>query len=230
MWSIWEEPRIKVNMSDSNNIIKLPSITKTEQVVWSPFTASVIIDMKEMKPLYDPIIARELRLLSGRTVNGVLSKEVFFPNTTLIATNPKWIVKIFCDFDFSTYPFDNQKCAFKMISENVNVTLHERPSYYNKLFAKEKDEFDGYAIQRELVWDSPKWSPLYQAKTSTYGVIFKMRRQIEPYIYKYYVPCNALVITSFFSFMIPMTAGRVAVVVTPLLTVTNIFVHHMVRT
>ena len=156
---------------------------------------------------------------------------MFCPSAAVIAANPKWIVKIVCDFEFSPYPFDNQKCAFNMVSENINVTLHERPRYYNNLLTKEKEEFDGYAIQRELVWDSPKWNPLYQEKTSTYGVIVKMQRHIEPYIYKYYVPCIAIVVTSFFSFAIPLTAipGRVAVVVTPLLTVTNIFVYLMVR-
>ena len=230
MWLVWEDQRIKVNVSDIDTNIQLPPITLTEHVIWYPLTSAVISNMKEIKPLYDPIIAQQVRLGSDVLANRLLAKGLLSSNSTAVAVNPNWIVKISCDFNFDTYPFDNQTCSFKMIVENINVTLHERPSFFERI-SKEQDEFDGYKLQRELVLDPLTLSPLFQAPTSEFGVTFKMTRQIEPYIYKYYIPCTAIVVTSFFSFMIPLTAipGRVAVVVTPLLTVTNIFVHHMVR-
>ena len=56
-------------------------------------------------------------------------------------------------------------------------------------------------------------------------------RIIQPYLYQYYFPSIAIVVVSQISFMIPLSAtpGRIALVVTQFLTLTNIFIHQMVK-
>ena len=62
------------------------------------------------------------------------------------------------------------------------------------------------------------------------GFDMKIERIIQPYLYQYYLPCMAIVTVAQISFMIPLSAipGRVALVVTHFLTLTNIFIHQMV--
>ena len=57
-----------------------------------------------------------------------------------------------------------------------------------------------------------------------------LQRQWSKYVYQYYIPCITIVIATSFSFIIPLSAipGRVALVVTQFLTLTNIFINQMV--
>ena len=52
----------------------------------------------------------------------------------------------------------------------------------------------------------------------------------QPFLYMYYLPCMAIVLVSQISFIIPLSSipGRVALVVTQFLTLTNIFIHQTV--
>ena len=65
-----------------------------------------------------------------------------------------------------------------------------------------------------------------------FGVEVEMKRQLSGYIYQYYLPSITIAIASSISFIIPLTAipGRVALVGTQFLTLTNIFIHQMVLT
>ena len=62
------------------------------------------------------------------------------------------------------------------------------------------------------------------------GFNITMKRIIQPYLFQYFLPCMAIVVVSFISFLVPLTAipGRIALVVTQFLTLTNIFIHQMV--
>ena len=57
-----------------------------------------------------------------------------------------------------------------------------------------------------------------------------LERQVAKYIYQYYIPSVTIVIATSFSFIIPLSAipGRVALIVTQFLTLTNIFINQMV--
>ena len=231
IWSFWEDPRFKVKWVNKKKTIRLPSITTTDYVAWHPFISFGLPDMIEIEPLLDPIVAKEFRVFSGKFGNGILGKEAFSQNSTVVGAYPRWKVKMFCDFDFSRYPFDQQICSFKMVTERLNVTLFDPPNHIPRM-PKAQTEFLGFDIEREWISNLPEYDPIYQEKTSTFGLHFKLKRQIEPYFYKFYIPCVAVVITSFFSFIIPLNAipGRIALIVTQFLTLTNIFIHQMVST
>ena len=229
IWAFWHDPRINVKWDNKQKTIRLPSITNTEYVAWYPFISYGINDMIEIEPLLDPIIAKEFRLFPGKFANQIFRNDAFASNLTLIGANPRWKLKIFCDFDFSRYPFDNQICSFKMVTERLNVTLVSPPNHSDRM-PKVQTELSGFDIEREWITSVPKYDPIYQDETSTFGFHFKLTRQIQPFIYKFYIPCIAIVIASFLSFVIPLNAtpGRIALIVTQFLTLTNIFIHQMV--
>ena len=59
----------------------------------------------------------------------------------------------------------------------------------------------------------------------------KIDRILRPFIFRYYLPCAAIVMVSALSFIIPVAAlpGRIGLAVTQFLTLTSIFIHQMVR-
>ena len=63
------------------------------------------------------------------------------------------------------------------------------------------------------------------------GMNIKIERILSPFLLKYYFPCIGIVLLSSMSFAIPVTAipGRVGLLVTLFLTLTNLFIHQMVR-
>ena len=62
------------------------------------------------------------------------------------------------------------------------------------------------------------------------GMEITMQRLTTSFFLKYYIPCVAIVLVSEIGFIIPLTAipGRVALLVTQFLTLTNIFINSMV--
>ena len=71
---------------------------------------------------------------------------------------------------------------------------------------------------------------IMQNSTGEFGFDIKLQRFIQPYVFQYYFPCAAIVIISQISFTIPVSAipGRVGIIVTQFLTLTNIFIYQMV--
>ena len=65
---------------------------------------------------------------------------------------------------------------------------------------------------------------------NTIGVKLEMTRRLKPFFLKYYVPAVAIVIVSEISFLIPVVAipGRIGLLVTMFLTLTNLFIYNMV--
>ena len=63
------------------------------------------------------------------------------------------------------------------------------------------------------------------------GFKLKMMRVKQPYLLKYYFPCVAIVVVTQISFYIPPDAipGRIALLVTQFLTLTNLFISEQVR-
>ena len=73
--------------------------------------------MKELKYLYDPIIARFLILV-----------PIYLTNTTNfgLVTSIRFAVTLSCDFDFSSYPFDENTCPFRLETESPGLKLRYR--------------------------------------------------------------------------------------------------------
>ena len=130
-----------------------------------------------------------------------------------------------CYFNFSTFPFDTQECYFIMdLPFNWNLTLHSENEYTAKYHA------DGFEIQSYEFGPIKDYDKLLAMHSTLFGVVVKAKRHVSMYILQYYLPSISIVMASSISFIIPLSAipGRVALVVTQFLTLTNIFIHQMV--
>ena len=92
---------------------------------------------------------------------------------------------------------------------------------------------NGFKMKTKIIDTSLQYTDwgTYRIVESIYGFDIEMKRRLNPYIYQYYLPAITLVIITSLSFIIPLSAtpGRVSLVVTQCLTLTNIFINQRVR-
>ena len=230
----WFDPRIKTNHSeivDESGIIWLTQ--KNVAKIWHPDLDMYTTKLEEWKSIYHPSLYRKLIVLPYLHVDSmsdhtkeddieleaahVQNNNAVAHNVTKIGALKVWEATILCMFDFSSYPFDTQHCSFVQFGiKGMNMTLiSERDSM------EWKQEVSGFyaTIQNIGKFDN-----------ESVGFNITLQRIVRPYIYQYYVPCIAIVVVSQISFLIPLTAlpGRVALIATHFLTLTNIFIHHIV--
>ena len=222
----WEDTRIKIHGSGLNRNVTLPRIRTSHPYIWVPLLYPDIMNIREINSVYGDGIS--VGLGKGKDTNQALSTDLFSPNATVMYAFPMWKVKLFCPFEFSKYPFDQQTCSFMIAAFNLNITICEQQAWG---YLREKQlDFGGYDLNRTQFKEGPWYESIVEANVEVFGFHIKMTRQIETYFYQYYLPCMAVVITSIFSFIVPLTAipGRVMIVVTQFLTLTNLFSNAMV--
>ena len=229
LYLFWEDSRVKYLDPQHKNQLSLPDITTTHDYIWTPFTDPDIGDLRQIAPVKYPVIAK-IGLMDGKSANHIISKNVFSLNSTIIVARTIWKIKVFCRFDFSKYPFDEQMCHVGFFAYNLNVTIGKQQKSWG--YEREKQlDFGGYDLKREYFNSEPEYIKELQASVGYIGFKINMTRQIETYFYQYYLPCITIVVTSIFSFIVPLTAipGRVMIVVTQFLTLTTVFSNAMVR-
>jgi hypothetical protein len=226
MFVTWEDSRIKATFASvDNGDIGLPPVRKnTPSLIWNPFQDDqyFIHGLKERKYISEPTRVSSVRLFASHTSKS----KAFAPNITLAGGMIEWKITVSCPFEFSQFPFDNHTCQFKMKWYSVNPIFSEGAKFQNRW--KQKDN-NGFTFSKRLL-------KTIQGKNgrgkpySTFGFKIKMKRVIQPYVYQYYLPCMSMVLVSFISFLVPLSAlpGRIALVVTQCLTLTNIFIHQRV--
>ena len=72
----------------------------------------------------------------------------------------------------------------------------------------------------------------FNDKNESYvGMEFKMKRALSTFLFQYYLPSAAIVFVSQISFIVPTASipGRLGLLATLFLTLTNLFINHMVR-
>ena len=109
---------------------------------------------------------------------------------------------------------------------NWNLSLYIEDEHTDKYNAA------GFEIQSHVFGPDKYYDKLLAMHWTSFGVSVDAKRQVSKYILQYYLPAITIVIASSVSFIIPLSAmpGRVALVVTQFLTLTNIFIHQMVHT
>lgn len=215
----WREPRIKVNFSESNaNLIKLSS--KNFVQIWQPNIDLSSNNLLDWESLHQPKLFKEIVVLN--------EDEESDNNTALLRALKDWRATIYCNFDFASFPFDTHVCDFQQESDNDLTLLF----YSTKNITNMNHDASVFNIYISLVgvFDNADTS-FYPEGSDTIGFNVTLKRILSPYIFKYYLPTAAIVVVSQISFTIPVSAipGRVALVVTQFLTLTNIFIYQMVR-
>ena len=123
---------------------------------------------------------------------------------------------------------DTQECRIwlhNMYESELELELYDPDGKYHKTKVSQKL---GYDIT--VSFDSGQITG-EKHNASYVGINFLMRRNYRPFVIQYYVPCIGIVIVAHVSFVIPASAipGRVGLVATQFLTLTNIFISEMVR-
>ena len=129
---------------------------------------------------------------------------------------------VYCDFDISRYPIDDQTC-------NVSVGSHA----FSAIFVLDKndqyhhpDKYQAAGFDMSITF----FDKNLDDGRNTVGLGIEMKRIMTPFIFKYYAPSMIIVLVSMISFVIPVTAipGRVGLLVTLFLTLINLFINEMV--
>ena len=226
---LWRDERIKASFKPGKSDIELPPrTTEYQSVIWSPLPKMVIPNIRSRKYLQDPIMAL-LGITKVESVNGMKYENISFTgDDPIINSLTSWSVTISCSLKFWQFPFDKNTCIFYMTFFNMDVTLGISNESIGAL-TKQSDT-DGFRIEIEQM-DPPDVSETFNAMYQTdVKLSITVERQSSKYIYQYYIPCITIVAAASFSFIIPLSAipGRVALIVTQFLTLTNIFINQMV--
>ena len=148
-------------------------------------------------------------------------------NETVVEYTLETKAMVYCDFDFRAYPMDLQTCSLRFESKSSGLdlelfdpldTYHNEKDYEASEFEVKVTFLDGYLDEK-------------RKSNKAVGYDVKMERKIQPYFMMYYLPCMAILLVSIISFAIPLNAipGRVGLLVTLFLTLTNLFIYEMVN-
>ena len=133
---------------------------------------------------------------------------------------------IYCNFDFLHYPMDEQKCNF-----TIGTTY---PAERVIIFKFHTSEFNFQDAKRQNTDEFNLFIQNFNGdinNNTKFGFTIKMRRRLQHFVMECYLPCIAIVVVSHISFIVPLDAipGRVVLLVTQFLTLTNICIHQQVR-
>ena len=134
-----------------------------------------------------------------------------------------------CNLDFTNFPFDRNRCEIRVTSK-LSKELIEVLDQQNK----KKDYFND-TVSAFDVYITLFGRRLNHTNEITndfgFGFNVEIKRRISSYVIQYYLPCGSIVAVSAISFIIPLTAipGRVTLLVTLFLTLSNLIIHHEVR-
>ena len=137
-----------------------------------------------------------------------------------------WRATIHCEFDFTAFPFDTQTCNFVQKIDSNSMTKLE---YFSELI---DDKYTAVGFEIEITVDEKyDENDIHSSSAAEKEIGFNitLRRIVSPYLYQSYLPCAAIVAVSQFSFMIPSESipGRISLIATQFLTLTNIFIYRL---
>ena len=224
---LWEDKRMKAFFTPPEEYIELPPMTPEHPIeIWHPASRIVIPNTRSRRSLLEPIVATS-RLQSAKSANTIFEKISFSGNGPVMVSYIYWSITISCAFDFLDFPFDKNNCPLILTFLNMDVSIGI-PKNTNDGMIKQNIT-DGFEIQIKQM-DPIKSLFIDNLQYTDVILSINFKRQVPKYIYQYYIPCFTIVVASSFSFFIPLSAipGRVALVVTQFLTLTNIFINQMV--
>ena len=146
-------------------------------------------------------------------------------NTTVMY-NHEAQATIYCNFDFLYYPMDTQHCDFIMDGS------YPYPNIVNIIFKEGQFGVTNNNTNTDAFIIDVTFKDV-QGGTNGTGIhsSITMKRCLLPFLIEYYLPCIAIIVVSFVSFLISLRSlpARVALLVTEFLTLTNILIAQQVN-
>ena len=220
----WGEPRLRANFSAvSKQIVQIKLSSKNIESLWHPEQDMYTENLEDWRSLYEPVLFQKLAV----SKRPFLQENEEGSNINSIHGWKDWTATLYCKFDFSAFPLDTQQCRFRQFGTSQTITPKMYPSLNVDNF---KYQAGGFQIRIYPTVDQSNITLVEEVKHSI-GFNITLQRIYQPYIYQYYLPCISIVLVSQISLIIPISAvsGRVGLVVTQFLTLTNIFIHLMVN-
>ena len=227
----WIDNRIQTNLSD--DVLKLGGMPLTSNQlkhIWTPgLWVQSLFDF-ELRSVFEPSIGLYIHKKNKCQImdcNNTNSKENVADDSALqtaVTFNFEARATIFCNFNYFRYPLDTQTCDFVMSSAypfpNIVIFNLENAQFGTTFNNTNTDDFVLDITFNKIV-----------NGFSGISFVLKLERCLLPYVMRYYLPCVAMVIVSFISFLISLTSipARVALLVTLFLTVTNILIAQQVN-
>ena len=222
----WEDERIMAFFPHNTPLIELPPLMAEEPpTIWTPFQYMYIPNLRSRRYLTDPYMMH-LGLLTIDSANQLIDNAMFLGDFPIVFAVINWSLTISCPFNSSNFPFDKSTCPLVIRFRSIDASFGT--SKISAIEAVEQTDMDGFKIGLSQIGTiNTSWGSI---NITQMRVDIILERQVSKYIYQYYMPCIAIVIATSFSFIIPLSAipGRVALIVTQFLTLTNIFINQMV--
>ena len=218
----WQDERIISDFSSMSSSWTRLTPNAVDKI-WHPNLGTYTYGLQDWKSLYDPYWYEMVGINEGP----YLRNSEILPNISSLFAYKDWRATLFCEFDFSNFPLDTQSCVFRQTLPPAHMCFlskPENPEKWNHIA-------NGYKVKVIQNGSFIEYNSTIQNGSRKCGFNLTLDRIIQPYLLQYYFPSMAIVIVSQISFIIPLSAipGRVALVVTQFLTLTNIFIHQMVR-
>ena len=131
-------------------------------------------------------------------------------------------IRVPCSFAPNMFPFDAPSCMLRYSNKDarnlipipLRTSTHTPRPFPKYGFTITVLEIDG----------------IDEKGSAFVGIKYHMRRILSPFVFQYFLPAAAIVFVSDISFIIPSSAtpGRVGLLATLFLTLTNLFINHMV--
>ena len=228
MRGTWVDSRIIVNFTGTNDSsVVLPYVGKqSHPLIWCPFRLLYIPESISRTNFYDSTKIRYVKLHPSQS----FSFGRFPSNTMLVTSSVNQRIVITCvdDVTYSYFPNDIHNCKLKMKSYYVNATMDINIKKGNEKFYSngKSSNLAGFEISNSIIPETKiKRSSSSGIEYTEFGVVMRFERRFKDYFYRYFLPCILIVTASTISFIIPLSAlpGRLALVVTLFLTLTNMF-------
>lgn len=203
---MWQESRI-----ETNNTIEpgfwYPVSLEFLQDLWIPNV--FIYNLKSFENL------KVLKRLAGVWI--IDGKDVFY--------NQFAQVTFLCPMRFNTYPLDEHTCKFRVGSTNMDINymrFGETTVAYND---EARNTILDYMVKADKLKEEDRIYVYAGQNYSVTGIEMKLARNIQKYLYIYYLPSGLFVVVSWVGFLIPpeVVPGRMAMLITLFLVLTNIF-------
>ena len=222
----WIDDRIILTLSDEEvQLGGVPLTSNQLHHIWTPgLWIQSLFDFK-LRSVFEPSIGlfihekTRCELTGCNNSNSAKDNE----NVTAVTFNFEARATVFCNFNYFRYPMDTQTCDFIMSSAypfpDIVIFKLEESQFGTTFNNSNTDDFILDITFNDIV-----------NGFSGISCVLKLERCLLPYIMKYYLPCIAMVLVSFISFLLSLNSipARVALLVTLFLTLTNILIAQQV--
>ena len=211
----WSDSRVNTSQLSNDASVTIPP--QRVKRIWYPSHNDILIyDEQQSRSVHGPNNFRKVIVKK--------SKDIAW----FIATADRRVT-LFCKFNLSSFPFDEQTCRFRQYLNLEDIHLlstdHYILNFTNEQPYKVAYISGGFNIKIDAVGNFD------DDGRDVVGFNIILRRLVAKYLWKYYIPCFSIVIVSQISFIIPLSSipGRVGLVATNFLTLISIFMEQMVH-